>query len=188
MICTSMSQNRIVLNKYNLMRKSYLEIVHANIQDPIRGCEVGVFDGVLSNMLLSRFSNLHLYMVDCYMKASYRYTLEVMSEAMKTAHLNTAKFVNRATMLIGYSHQVVGLIPDRSLDFVYIDANHMKSQVARDIKCWYPKVRRGGLVSGHDYDVKRGKYKGVVLAVDKFARDNDYTVHINDTNWWFTKH
>jgi predicted O-methyltransferase YrrM len=122
------------------------------------------------------------------MKASYRYTLEVMSEAMKVAHLNTAKFIDRATMLIGFSHKMVGFVADNSLDFVYIDANHMKSQVVRDIQCWYPKVRRGGLVSGHDYDVKRGKYKGVITAVNGFARDKEYIVRINDTNWWFVKH
>ena len=40
---------------------------------------------------------------------------------------------------------------DGSLDFVYIDANHAFEYVVADIAAWTPKVRDGGVVSGHDY-------------------------------------
>jgi predicted O-methyltransferase YrrM len=42
-------------------------------------------------------------------------------------------------------------IGDGSIDAVYIDGNHLKDSVVFDIKTWYPKVRRGGVISGHDY-------------------------------------
>lgn len=38
-----------------------------------------------------------------------------------------------------------------SLDFVYIDGDHRFPYVAEDIYHWYAKVRRGGIISGHDY-------------------------------------
>jgi hypothetical protein len=41
--------------------------------------------------------------------------------------------------------------PDQSLDFVYIDGNHEFSHVAADIAAWVKKVRRGGILAGHDY-------------------------------------
>lgn len=41
-------------------------------------------------------------------------------------------------------------VPDGSLDFVFIDADHTASGVRRDILEWTPKVRKGGLISGHD--------------------------------------
>jgi hypothetical protein len=37
------------------------------------------------------------------------------------------------------------------LDFVYIDANHEYEHVLEDVRAWAPKVRAGGIVSGHDY-------------------------------------
>jgi len=36
------------------------------------------------------------------------------------------------------------------LDFVYLDAAHDYDNVKLDIKCWYPKVREGGILGGHD--------------------------------------
>lgn len=40
---------------------------------------------------------------------------------------------------------------DQSLDFVYIDADHRFPYIAQDLYEWEKKVRRGGVVSGHDY-------------------------------------
>lgn len=39
----------------------------------------------------------------------------------------------------------------RSLDFVYIDADHRFPYVANDLYYWYWRVKKGGIVSGHDY-------------------------------------
>jgi len=40
---------------------------------------------------------------------------------------------------------------DGSLDFVYIDGNHIFKNVAEDLWEWSRKVRKGGIVAGHDY-------------------------------------
>lgn len=40
---------------------------------------------------------------------------------------------------------------DKSLDFVFIDASHDYESVKKDIEAWYPKVREGGVIAGHDY-------------------------------------
>jgi SAM-dependent methyltransferase len=37
------------------------------------------------------------------------------------------------------------------VDFVYIDAKHDYESVKKDISAWKGKVRRGGIISGHDY-------------------------------------
>lgn len=42
------------------------------------------------------------------------------------------------------------LVPDNSLDFVFIDADHSYEATMADIMAWTPKVRKGGLISGHD--------------------------------------
>jgi Methyltransferase domain len=41
--------------------------------------------------------------------------------------------------------------PDRSVDFVYVDAGHTFAAVPRDIAVWWPKVKHGGVLSGDDW-------------------------------------
>ena len=61
-------------------------------------------------------------------------------------------------------------VPDGSLDFVYIDANHEQTFVTQDLRAWHPKVRAGGIMSGHDYIVKPGRpYIQVKPAVNAYA-------------------
>lgn len=40
---------------------------------------------------------------------------------------------------------------DESLDFVYIDGDHSFRYIAEDLCEWTKKVKKGGIVSGHDY-------------------------------------
>ena len=55
-----------------------------------------------------------------------------------------------------------------SLDFVYIDASHDYKSVQADINAWYPKVKPGGYIGGHDY---RSNCPGVWRAVnERFGR------------------
>jgi hypothetical protein len=49
------------------------------------------------------------------------------------------------------SEEAAPKIPDGSLDFAYIDANHAYEYVKRDIELWWPKIRDGGMLAGHDY-------------------------------------
>jgi predicted O-methyltransferase YrrM len=44
------------------------------------------------------------------------------------------------------------LFPDKSIDMVFIDGNHGYSHVKEDILAWLPKVKAGGILSGHDCD------------------------------------
>jgi predicted O-methyltransferase YrrM len=62
------------------------------------------------------------------------------------------KYGSRAVILNGWSVEVAKTIPDGSLDFVFIDANHAYEYVVADIAAWAPKVRKGGIVYGHDFD------------------------------------
>jgi hypothetical protein len=54
---------------------------------------------------------------------------------------------------------------DNTIDFIFIDANHDYDNVKKDIEAWFPKVKIGGVIAGHDYT----KYwPGVVKAVNDF--------------------
>ena len=64
--------------------------------------------------------------------------------------------------------------PDGYFDWIYLDATHTYGAARADLEAWYPKVRVGGLVSGHDYQFQHqsigdGYVFGVRDAVDEFA-------------------
>jgi len=76
------------------------------------------------------------------------------------------------------------LFPDEYFDFVYIDADHNFESVYEDILAWYPKVKKGKFLAGHDY--KEGF--GVVEAVDKFIKDNNLKMFfLPRSNWLIIK-
>ena len=52
------------------------------------------------------------------------------------------------------------LFPDKSLKFVFVDADHSLEAVTADLEAWTPKVKPGGVIAGHDY-TREGVYKAV---------------------------
>ena len=165
------------------MRDAIIQAIRNNTSSPTMGCEVGIWAGKLSSTFLEAFDNLTLYMVDCYL-ASGLGNDKKTQKAMESAFANTLKYEQRRIMLVGKSLQVSHLVQDESLDFVYIDAAHDEESVTDDINTWYPKVKKGGIISGHDYS---GKHKGVIAAVDKFVAKYNYTTERCTTVWWFVK-
>ena len=65
------------------------------------------------------------------------------------------------------------MFPDGHFDLVFIDADHYYEPTKADIETWLPKVKNGGVLTGHDYGNKR--HPGVEKAV-KEAFGNDYYV------------
>ncbi len=63
------------------------------------------------------------------------------------------------------SHDAYKLFEDESIDFLFIDAHHTYEDVKKELELWYPKVKTGGIISGHDYI-----WIGAVIkkAVDEF--------------------
>lgn len=67
----------------------------------------------------------------------------------------------------------------RSFHSVFIDADHSAAAVRADIAAWAPKVKRGGILAGHDYDY--ASVRGEVSAYSEAAG-----VRINEWGrvWW----
>jgi hypothetical protein len=67
------------------------------------------------------------------------------------------------------SSEAVTAFPDGFFDWIYIDGNHLYEFVKLDLELWFPKVKRGGYVTGDDYAEGRWWEGGVKKAVDEFA-------------------
>jgi Methyltransferase domain len=87
--------------------------------------------------------------------------------------------------------EIALLVQDRSVDFVYIDAGaHTYEECLRDITEWWPKVRSGGFLGGHDFEIKElhaaDTFPGVERAVNRYfgQRPDKYGLKVfPDTSW-----
>eukprot|EP00434_Breviolum_minutum_P032255 symbB.v1.2.028528.t1/scaffold3032.1/size64972/8 len=77
-------------------------------------------------------------------------------------------FADRAQLLPTTSEEAARSIPDGSLDAIFVDGCHLYECVDSDLKIWLPKLRPGGLVSGHDFSPQ---WPGVVRAVHEHRID-----------------
>jgi predicted O-methyltransferase YrrM len=73
---------------------------------------------------------------------------------------------------------------DGSCDLVFIDADHHYGSVRDDIAAWAPKVRPGGIISGHDYYDAHGDYPGVQRAVRERFGVEGKDFQVEGSVWW----
>lgn len=73
------------------------------------------------------------------------------------------------------------LYAEESLDFVFIDANHAYDAVKDDLNAWFTKVKRGGIIAGHDYH----NDPSVKAAVDEFFKDSN--LQLGEGCWVYSK-
>lgn len=69
---------------------------------------------------------------------------------------------------------------DGEVDFCFIDADHSPEGIARDIEAWWPKIKVGGTLGGHDY-----QWPGVKQVVSAFAKINQFELVLGkDRQCW----
>jgi len=120
------------------------------------GAEIGVERGRFSVVLLDKNPNLKLYGIDpwiTYDKYPDYQSQEQLDFFRQSTidRLTKHKVIDRFEMIKQFSAEAVKEFKDESLDFVYIDGNHDLLNVVLDITLWSPKVRKGGIIGGHDY-------------------------------------
>lgn len=81
-------------------------------------------------------------------------------------------FPTRIQIMRMDTSEAAELVPDESLDFVFIDADHTYEGCKRDIENWVPKVRRGGMIAGHDANWPSVRKAIDELGATKIASDN----------------
>lgn len=158
--------------------------------------EVGVAFGENAELILLGSNLERLLLVDPwdYVKGEdpqgYGDAIKDWTGCERYARHKMEKFGDRAAFLKMSSAEAANLFEDESVGFVYIDANHKRPYIDRDILAWFPKVRVGGLIGGHDYhNVYMEHYTcEVKQAVDSlFDPTQLHTTKDVDPSWYFHK-
>lgn len=150
------------------------------------GVEVGVAFGEYSEIMMKANSKMTLYGVDpyeCYPGYKDFVKLGTFDGMEQIAHDRLDKYATYH-FIKEYSVPTAEKFEDASLDFVYIDGNHSEPYVSQDIAAWTPKVRKGGIVAGHDYarikgnDLEDSKNWAVIPAVNRYVKKYGYQLYL----------
>ena len=119
------------------------------------GAELGAATGISTKQLLDNCSNLRkLVIVDIWKPiAQLDHPAGWGKDNMEEVFREKFKGDTRLQILKGLSWDMAEEVENKSLDFVFIDADHSFECVKKDIRAWYQKVRKGGMICGHDINL-----------------------------------
>ena len=144
--------------------------------------EVGCWAGATTYFLSDRFTTV--YAVD-HWQGSERLT-DIANNVGNEVVFETfcrnmgQRLISTVVPLRGLSMFWSSVWPEcRKADLVFIDASHDYASVKADIAAWWPHVKAGGILCGHDYNT----HGGVQKAVDDFGKDG-----VIANVWWRKKH
>lgn len=107
-------------------------------------------------------------------------TPEDMAGPFLTTARQLARFWPAPRFLQERGDKAALLVDDASVDFAFIDAIHTYEYVTLHLELWWPKVRPGGLIGGHDYaQEKPGRFPGPVAAAQGFAAKRGLTAYLH---------
>lgn len=148
----------------------------------VKGAELGVARAANSKSILRELNIEKLYLIDTWdnykgidgiwtnIEENYIYVLSILGSD------------KRVEIIKNFSNIAVKDIEDNSLDFVYIDANHKYQYAYEDIKLWFPKIKEGGVIGGHDIC-----QIDVLKAVKDFCSDKNIKFQTEIPDWYFIK-
>jgi hypothetical protein len=159
------------------------------------GAEIGVCGGEHSLSLLRTLSPARLYCIDPYSmydaydegKHHYGRDQAPLDQTELSAKRLLAPFADKIVWIKKLSSDAVREISE-PLDFVYVDGNHAQDFVTEDIEKYWPLIRQGGVLGGHDfYNGFQSEHDGVIAAATGFAVENKLDLKIELPDWWIVK-
>lgn len=156
--------------------------------EPLTGAEIGVAKGFNAESILKTLNIKKLYLVDPYIpyKDTSDGKLRLMTKylsAKEEAVKRLSRFQDKTQFIYLASEEAVDFVPE-GLDFAYLDGNHSYEYVKKDITLYYPLVKAGGVLGGHDYTEH---FLGVTKASNEFATENNLKLYTQSMDWWIIK-
>lgn len=171
-----------MLNKDFQNRIELLEWVNEAFPNGI-GVEIGVAGGHFTQQIVKSWQTCQkLFAIDlwAHQENGYDDPCNLSNETQLERYhqvLKDFKDVKHVAFLKMWSNVAVNQFYDNNIDFIYLDANHSYAGSLNDLRIWYPKLKKGGVFAGHDYNQGKDESYNVKKAVDEFAASKGITVY-----------
>lgn len=177
----------IEISKHYPQRQAIIKAKKHFNNKAIIACEIGTFEGIHAHQMIKTLNIKKLYIIDPYEKyEEYKNdgSFSKVLIAKKKAHKLLEKYSDKIVWVEKYSDDALNDIKEE-IDFLYIDGNHYSPFIDNDIKNYFPLVKEGGIISGHDYSEY---WKDVMMAVFNLSKQLNKPVSIgHGTDWIFIK-
>jgi len=151
-----------------LLFSAYLSLQHKRATNPQAKsiAEVGVDRAAFARHMLLELGRQHV-------KVSSYFAIDPwLSSAVpfREAFEELLRFWPAVKIVHGTGAEASTWVNDSSLHFAFIDAVHDFKHVMLHLKAWWPKIKVGGVLAGHDYAPEKPyRFPGCVRAVQTFA-------------------
>lgn len=133
--------------------------------------EIGAYHGRSTSYLLEMANkykkDIHIVVID-HFEGSVEHNKQSDHYGQFISNMENLKYKYPHQLIKEYSHEAANQFEDKSVYFAMIDASHEYEDVKRDILTWLPKIKKGGMLSGDDYD-----WPGVRRAVSEIFPEAD---------------
>ena len=129
--------------------------LHSLLTGPLRGLEIGSWEGMSSTFLLGRFPTLHITCVDTWRGSDEHAGSTVTHDSERRFLANTREFADRVTMWKGsslsYFAETAAAQSQDTFDLIYVDGSHYVDDVLTDALLSFERLRVGGIIIFDDY-------------------------------------
>ncbi len=135
--------------------------------------EIGVFKGDFTSKILEICKPQKLVLIDIwgsnrYNENHYQYIQEKFQKEISSGQVEVIRKL---------SFDGISSIADGYFDWVYLDTDHKLDTTRKELKLLKPKIKSGGIISGHDYvqgSWVNGVRYGVIESVREFCLENNW--------------
>lgn len=171
-------------NEYPHLRTKILSniIERYNVKNFV---ELGVYDGKNVIYLAKKFPNVNFYGVDLWKHFETDRINRLPLNSQKEWDILFDKLSKISSelpnleLIRDFSSKSAEKFNDDFFDMIFIDANHDYKYVKEDIASYMPKIKKTGIISGHDYSLA---WYGVIKAVNEVFGTDDIDV-LEDSVW-----
>lgn len=166
------------MSKETDKREPILRFAKDNVNKNIICAEVGVLKGDHAEVMFYYLNPKKLYLIDSWKENDYY-------EFVKNRFLN--KIIDHKIHILNEESLTASTrFNDEFFDLVYIDGDHSYEAVMIDLNAWYPLVKKGGMLSGHDWNKPEVRVQDAVLDFMSNKKEN-LIISQNNRNWYFYK-
>lgn len=176
-------------NKFKFDRNKMMSVIGKHITDVDIAVEVGTYKGAFAVSMIDQLNPARFYAVDPLRlfpgmdsRPGFEFARQSLLDQLADK-VNHTMSVRGHTLIRETSDKASQQFEDNSVDVVYLDADHSFKGCSNDIDLWFPKVKEGGILAGHDYcngNVAKGHVYGVIQAVALLVDEHNLELFLTD--------